>query len=46
MSYKGKGNIRECILEMSNLTFKFKARKLDNGFDFSPTTLWTIQSEL
>lgn len=51
MIYKGKGIIREYILEMSNLAFKLKARKLELledllGFDFSPTTLRTIQSEI
>ena len=29
MSYKGKGNIREYILEMSNLASKLKALKLE-----------------
>ncbi|RDX63645.1 hypothetical protein CR513_57897, partial [Mucuna pruriens] len=29
MKYKGKGNIREYIMEMSNLTAKFKSLKLD-----------------
>jgi len=54
MSYKGKGNIREYILEMSNLASKLKALKLKLPEDlivhlvsnFSSTTLRTIQSKL
>jgi hypothetical protein len=29
MNYKGKGNIREYIMEMSNLASKLKALKLE-----------------
>ncbi|RDX75958.1 hypothetical protein CR513_44101, partial [Mucuna pruriens] len=34
MKYKGKGNIREYIMEMSNLTPKLKSLKLEFGEDF------------
>ena len=33
MKYKGKGNIREYIMEMSNLTLKLKSLKLELGED-------------
>ncbi|XP_006584217.1 uncharacterized protein LOC114420374 [Glycine soja] len=54
MKYKGKGNIREYIMEMSNLASKLKSLKLELGedllvhlgFDLASCTLWAIQSEL
>jgi len=33
MKYKGKGNIREYIMEMSNLASKLKSLKLEFGED-------------
>lgn len=33
MKYKGKGNIREYIMEMSNLASKLKSLKLELGED-------------
>jgi len=33
MKYKGKGNIREYIMEMSNLALKLKSLKLELGED-------------
>ncbi|XP_058770751.1 uncharacterized protein LOC131644300 [Vicia villosa] len=37
MVYKGKGNIRDYIMEMSNLASKLKALKLElRGFDCAP----------
>ena len=33
MRYKGKGNIREYIMEMSNLASKLKALKLESSDD-------------
>ncbi|RXY49774.1 hypothetical protein DD573_29820, partial [Klebsiella pneumoniae] len=33
MKYKGKGNIREYIIEMSNLASKLKSLKLELGED-------------
>ena len=33
MKYKGKGNIREYIMQMSHITFKLKALKLELSED-------------